>query len=268
MKDVPNILNFLLLRSHYAALSLLLHYFRVYKKPLFADGTSTWVQGKSLAEREANSGPAPWDFRNPVGASLRGPRTSRGLWPGLNVAVERVGLVVSSAPPLPSLLLSHCLSPGPSADLLDVSGRLTRFLLLVLLRCRVDAVQPLTRRPVAAPLIVWEFLVCRGGRGGGPGSGIRVVSVGSGCCGPPRDRKPVPGLLHVQRPTVETHRRLVLEDVCVAQTITALSERPRIMKIPSIVYSIGDFRVPSVSSGVKMSTRGPRLDSSRTNPTF
>lgn len=52
----------------------------------------------------------------PVGASLCGPRTSRGLWPGLDVAVKGVavgvGVVVFSAPqPLPAFF-SHCLSSG------------------------------------------------------------------------------------------------------------------------------------------------------------
>lgn len=53
---------------------------------------------------------------NPVGASLYGPRTSRGLWPGLDVAVNGEGgekiCGVFCPPNLFSLLLSQLLIPG------------------------------------------------------------------------------------------------------------------------------------------------------------
>lgn len=68
---------------------------------------NTWVKkkiGRICGELQNRS--EGLTCSNPVGASLCGPRTSRGLWPGLDVAVNGGRYVVFSAPQPFSLIVS------------------------------------------------------------------------------------------------------------------------------------------------------------------
>lgn len=87
---------------------------------------NTWVKkkiGRICGELQNRS--EGLTCSNPVGAWWCGPRTSRGLWPGLDVAVNGGRFVVFSAPPA---FFSHCLSSGPSADLFAVFREIVKYL--------------------------------------------------------------------------------------------------------------------------------------------
>ena len=120
---------------------LLFYFPPAYKKLYYPDIFSlnnTWVKreiGRICGELQTRA--EGLTCSNPVGASLCGPRTSRGLWPGLDVAVNGGGGGC------------HCLSSGPSADLFPAFGGIVENLAGRSCYYRpdsVDASQPLMRR--------------------------------------------------------------------------------------------------------------------------